>query len=119
MKSLLKAFDYFRERVGKRVTPQELNDFLGVGPYASKHVTMLRLLGCTISVTKEGKFVRDYTYIAGPDEYPTKARKRRSDAGVVKKKKEPPTPRTFGEVSSYAIDSDWDDGGIDLRYINS
>ena len=119
MKSLHRAFDYFRKREGKRVTPQELNDFLSVGPYASKHVTMLRLLGCDIVVTKEGKFVRDYTYITGPDEYPTKARKRRSDAGVIKKKKEPPTPRTFGEVSAYSIDADWDDGEIDLRYINT
>ena len=120
------------------LTPTEIEDFVGTGPYAAKHVWFLRKLGHDIAVNKNGRTVVSYTYISGPDTSVQAAAK----PVVVKEKKEKvvkakpastkkktieiedePTrnmpmfetkdevEKTFGTsgaVASYTVDPDWD-----------
>lgn len=49
------------------VTPQELNDYLAVGKYASKYVLYMKIAGHQVNTVKNGKTVLKYVYVSGPD----------------------------------------------------
>jgi hypothetical protein len=145
-KSLITAYEYMKANSGKAVTPAALNKALGVGDYASKHISLLRKrVGCTIEVTREGRDVVAYTYMSGPETLPVKASKAKKapavkaakpvkakPAPVAKAAPKPVAPKVkvapsvpvvertnLGEVGSFAVDNDFDTmGGIDLRRIN-
>lgn len=86
-KSLLSAFAYFTKNVGTPITPTDLNKHLGVGDYASRHISQLRRRGCEISVAKDGRSVTSYTYVTGPAVLPdNKKVKVAKDKGSVKAK---------------------------------
>lgn len=52
--------------LNKAVTPVEINDYIGRGNYASKHVLYLRLLGYEFDTVKTGRNVVSYTLIKIP-----------------------------------------------------
>lgn len=54
-------------KLGKPVSPTQINDHVGDGDYASKHVWYLGKLGFTITKQKDGRKVASYTLIAEPD----------------------------------------------------
>ena len=49
------------------VTPQELNDYLAVGNYASKYVLYMKIAGHQVNTVKNGRTVLKYVYVSGPD----------------------------------------------------
>ena len=53
-------------KLGKSVTPSEINAHVGDGDYASKHVWYLGKLGFQFSIQKVGRKVASYTLIAEP-----------------------------------------------------
>ena len=54
-------------KLGKTVTPQEINDHVGTGDYAAKYVSFLNTrYGFTITANKDGRKVVSYTVIAEP-----------------------------------------------------
>lgn len=61
----LRALELFRQK--DTVTPQELNDFVGAGNYASKYVCYLKLDGHEIETIKTGRTVTAYKYISEGD----------------------------------------------------
>jgi hypothetical protein len=54
-------------KMGKAITPSEINAHVGDGDYASKHVWYLGKLGFQFSIQKDGRKVSSYTLIAEPD----------------------------------------------------
>lgn len=62
--TVVKVLQVFK--MGKPVTPSEINDHVGDGDYASKHVWYLGKLGFTITKQKDGRKVASYTMIAEP-----------------------------------------------------
>lgn len=56
------AMELFEKNVGKPVTPTELANHVGTGPYASKHVWELRKQGVDVEVVKEGRTVKHYLW---------------------------------------------------------
>lgn len=61
----LRALELFRQKA--TVTPQELNDFVGAGNYASKYVCYLKLEGHEITANKQGRTIVSYTYVGEGD----------------------------------------------------
>ena len=60
------AMEIFKNNLGKPVTPDELTKYVGVGPYASKHVWELRTKSCLdIEVVKTGRKVKYYIWNGG------------------------------------------------------
>ena len=60
------AMEIFKNNLGKPVTPDELTQYVGVGPYASKHVWELRnMSGLDIKVVKTGRKVTHYIWNGG------------------------------------------------------
>lgn len=55
--------------MGVPVTPTEINDHIGKGNYASKHILYLKILGYDFTVTKSGQSVVSYTLIKVPDNH--------------------------------------------------
>ena len=55
--------------LNKSVTPTEINDYIGKGNYASKHVLYLRGHGYEFSVVKDGRNVASYTLIKVPSDH--------------------------------------------------
>ena len=54
-------------KLGKTVTPAEINDHVGTGDYAAKYVSFLNTrYGFTITANKDGRKVVSYTMIAEP-----------------------------------------------------
>ena len=53
-------------KMGKPVTPSEINAHVGDGDYASKHVWYLGKLGFQFTIQKDGRKVASYTLIAEP-----------------------------------------------------
>lgn len=54
-------------KLGKAVTPKEINDHVGRGDYAAKYISFLRgRHGFEFSVQKDGRTVVSYTLIAEP-----------------------------------------------------
>lgn len=53
-------------KVGKTVTPSEIDKHVNVGAYSSKHVWFLRKLGFGIDATKDGRTVVSYTLVSEP-----------------------------------------------------
>lgn len=49
---------------GKQVSPEEINDHVGRGPYASKYISKLRSLGYEIDSIKEGRKVAFYVLMS-------------------------------------------------------
>lgn len=45
-----------------KLTPKQINDAVGRGNYAAKHVLYLKLAGHDIEATKDGRSVVNYTY---------------------------------------------------------
>lgn len=75
-KSLISAYEYMKANAGKAITPTALNKHLGVGDYASKHISLLRKrIGCDILVEREGREIKSYTYVSGPEALPVKPAK--------------------------------------------
>jgi len=56
-------------KLNKSVTPTEINDYIGKGNYASKHVLYLRGHGYEFSVVKDGRNVASYTLIKVPADH--------------------------------------------------
>ena len=56
-------------KMNKAVTPTEINDYIGKGNYASKHVLYLRGHGYEFSVVKDGRNVASYTLIKVPADH--------------------------------------------------
>lgn len=56
-------------KMGVPVTPTEINDHIGKGNYASKHILYLKILGYDFTVTKSGQSVVSYTLIKVPDNH--------------------------------------------------
>ena len=141
-KSLISAYEYMKANTGKAITPTALNKHLGVGDYASKHVSLLRKrIGCDILVEREGREIKSYTYVSGPETLPVKAAKAKAakapkapatkkvatpvapakpkvltakpvKAPVVSTKSDPVVPNAFVDnPTSYTVDSDFDTMG--------
>ena len=53
-------------KLNKSVTPTEINDHVGDGDYAAKHVWYLGKLGFTVTKQKDGRKIASYTLIAEP-----------------------------------------------------
>lgn len=47
-------------------TPDELNDYLAVGNYASKYVLYMKIAGHSVDTVKNGRKVVKYVYVSGP-----------------------------------------------------
>lgn len=47
-------------------TPDELNDYLAVGNYASKYVLYMKIAGHSVDTVKNGRKVVKYVYMSGP-----------------------------------------------------
>jgi hypothetical protein len=62
--TLLKVLEV--AKLNKAVTPTEINNHVGNGNYAAKHVLYLRILGYDFAVTKDGRNVASYTLIKEP-----------------------------------------------------
>lgn len=56
-------------KMGVPVTPTEINDHIGKGNYASKHVLYLKILGYDFTTVKSGQSVVSYTLIKVPDNH--------------------------------------------------
>lgn len=86
-KSAVEAYRYMVSKKGKEVTPTELNDQLGVGNYASRHVWILKnILGCTIDVKKNGRNVVGYVLTAHPEKEPDELKGRAKKVKTATKK---------------------------------
>lgn len=51
------------------VTPTQINDHIGKGNYASKHVLYLKILGYDFDTNKDGRSVVSYTLTKVPDNH--------------------------------------------------
>lgn len=60
-----RALELFKQTA--TVTPKELEDFVGAGPYASKFVCYLKLRGHEITANKQGRTIVSYTYVGEGD----------------------------------------------------
>lgn len=58
-------------KIGVPVTPTQINDYIGKGNYASKHVLYLKMLGYDFDTTKDGRSVVSYTLTKVPDNHET------------------------------------------------
>ena len=56
-------------KLNKPVSPSEINDYVGNGNYASKHVLYLRGHGYEFSTVKDGRTVTSYTLIKVPSDH--------------------------------------------------
>lgn len=56
-------------KMGVPVTPTQINDHIGKGNYASKHVLYLKLLGYDFDTNKDGRSVVSYTLTKVPDNH--------------------------------------------------
>lgn len=54
-------------------TPDELNDHLAVGNYASKYVLYMKIEGHSVDTVKNGRKVVKYVYVSGPTSAPVVA----------------------------------------------
>lgn len=55
--------------IGVPVTPTQINDHIGKGNYASKHVLYLKILGYDFDTNKDGRSVVSYTLTKVPDNH--------------------------------------------------
>jgi len=55
--------------MGVPVTPTQINDHIGKGNYASKHVLYLKILGYDFDTNKDGRSVVSYTLTKVPDNH--------------------------------------------------
>jgi hypothetical protein len=62
--TLLKVLEI--AKLGVPVSPSQINDHIGKGNYAAKHVLYLKILGYDFSVAKSGRNVVSYTLIKEP-----------------------------------------------------
>ena len=84
-------------KMNKAVTPTEINDYIGKGNYASKHVLYLRGHGYEFSVVKDGRNVASYTLIKVPADHEqliAAAANKKNKVKVVKAK----APKTIAKV---------------------
>lgn len=63
--TLLKVLEVVK--LNKPVTPSAINDYIGKGNYAAKHVLYLRILGYDFDVKRDGRNVVSYTLTKIPD----------------------------------------------------
>ena len=91
----LRALELFQKQ--DTVTPQELNDFVGAGNYASKYVCYLKLEGHEIVANKQGRTIVSYTYVGAGDsatkEYKWVAPAKRGAAPAAPKAKKTAAPK--------------------------
>lgn len=128
------------DKVGKSVSPNDINNHVGRGDYAAKYISFLKNRhGFSFSVQKDNRSVVSYTLEAEPKNAaevrakatsvkPTKAKKakpvskaedRRTKAAAVKSVpvESDEVTKAFGSsgsVPSYSVDPDWDAVG-DVR----
>lgn len=122
-------------KLGKPVTPKEINDHVGIGDYAAKYISFLRNRhGFNITVQKDGRKVTTYTLVAEPDNAaeirakanapskskPVKAKPAKSVSNAESRRQkaaqepvelEDEVTSTFGSsgaARSYSVDPDWD-----------
>ena len=57
--------------MGVAVTPTQINDHIGKGNYASKHILYLKILGYDFDTNKDGRSVVSYTLTKVPDNHQT------------------------------------------------
>lgn len=55
--------------MGVAVTPTQINDHIGKGNYASKHILYLKILGYDFDTNKDGRSVVSYTLTKVPDNH--------------------------------------------------
>jgi hypothetical protein len=55
--------------MGVPVTPTQINDHIGKGNYASKHILYLKILGYDFDTNKDGRSVVSYTLTKVPDNH--------------------------------------------------
>lgn len=65
VKGEIKALEIIQ--LNKPVTPQEIEDYVGTGPYASKYIFILRRKGFVFDTTKEGRVITSYILVAEPE----------------------------------------------------
>tara|TARA_R110000772_G_scaffold99174_1_gene198815 strand:- start:88299 stop:88751 length:453 start_codon:yes stop_codon:yes gene_type:complete len=53
--------------LNKPVTPQEIEDYVGTGPYASKYIFILRRKNFIFDTTKDGRVITSYILVAEPE----------------------------------------------------
>lgn len=53
--------------LGKPVTPTQINEYIGIGNYASKYISLLKDRGYIFTTQKEGKRVVSYTLMGEPE----------------------------------------------------
>lgn len=63
--TLLKVLELARSK--SSLTPTEINDHIGKGNYASKHVLYLKILGYEFDTAKDGRNVVSYSLVKEPD----------------------------------------------------
>jgi len=56
-------------KMGVPVTPTQINDHIGKGNYASKHILYLKILGYDFDTNKDGRSVVSYTLTKVPDNH--------------------------------------------------
>ena len=65
VKGEIKALEIIQ--LNKPVTPQEIEDYVGTGPYASKYIFILRRKNFVFDTTKEGRVITSYILVAEPE----------------------------------------------------
>jgi hypothetical protein len=123
-------------------TPDELNDHLAVGNYASKYVLYMKIEGHSVDTVKNGRKVVKYVYVSGPTSAPVAAVNpvakpvkvaKTKPAKVVEIENDKPVMdhgsnqynlNTFdkmwvlkGNLTAYSVDVDWDEvpSNVNLR----
>ena len=65
VKGEIKALEIIQ--LNKPVTPQEIEDYVGTGPYASKYIFILRRKNFIFDTTKDGRVITSYILVAEPE----------------------------------------------------
>ena len=65
VKGEIKALEIIQ--LNKPVTPQEIEDYVGTGPYASKYIFILRRKNFVFDTTKDGRVITSYILVAEPE----------------------------------------------------
>jgi len=90
VKGEIKALEIIQ--LNKPVTPQEIEDYVGTGPYASKYIFILRRKGFVFDTTKDGRVITSYILVAEPENADeiraTKPKVPKTKVAVAKKKAE-------------------------------
>lgn len=112
MKSYEKALELFNTKT--TVTPKELEDHVGSGPYASKIIWDLKQRGHTFTVTKNGRNIVSYT-LNSTMSVPAAVEDKPVEKTATPKLTSTPVEQNDGALVAFAVDSDWDSLDVDVR----